>query len=172
MNKQNKKIIVFSAIVLLIIGAAVAGWMFYTNMDKPLIAIKNYYDINGNVISQGQQSVIGGTEGVAFIDLQINVRNADTVPLTFGISSATPTEFLDSVSTFVPTEVQPGDDIQGWTSDLIDIRPFEGTTVDFSIIIEGVNPGLRQPSTQTGVLSITVEEDPIADFTVTVTSTV
>lgn len=80
-----------------------------------------------------------------FIKININIQNSDSVPVTFNIEGATPTEFQTSVLGLDPIVVQPGQP-GTWVSDLIDITEYT-EPVTYTITIKGDNED-RTPTTK------------------------
>lgn len=168
MKKKTKKYAVIGGAIIALVLLSVVGYMLFAGEKiKPLIGIEGYYDKDGNLIKQGkQQAIVGGVEGVYYIKLAVNAYNNDTTPLTFAVTSSSPSAFTTALGAITPQTVQPNQ-YGNWTSGLIDITPFEGQSVDFSVVIQGTS-SIRQTSTLTGTLSLTVQEDPFANFIVQV----
>jgi len=162
---KKRYIILIIIALILIIGTFFI--IYKKTRQDSILEISGYFDETGNQIASGEQSVIGGVEGVHYITLDINVQNKDTTTLDLKIINAEPTAFSDALES-TTLEVLP-DEYATWTTNLIDITPFEGTEQEFTITIEANSP-IRQLLSKTATLTIKVEEDPVADFGVEVTS--
>lgn len=166
-NKKANMPLIMIFIVFLVVILIGAFFLLQSLSKKPFLEIDKFFDINGNEISTGTQSVIGGIEGVKFITLKISVENKDNIPLTLFVKSITPPEITVPSNTIT---VDVGK-TNSWITDLIDIEPYEGTIQDFCVTVESESiPALREPSESSGCISIQVDPNPSANFDVSLDS--
>jgi len=160
--------------VLLIGGIVVGILVIFTvvalalGLGQDTFLTVHYYDGNRNEISAGWLSVVGGVEGVEFISLDVNVDNTGEVPLELSIKSASPPR----LSSALPTNtINLGLGEQGsWASGLFDITSYEGTTQIFEVTVEGEYSfaGKVETLEKTGVISLSIQPNPVAGFDVDV----
>lgn len=170
--KNNKKIIIPLLIVFSLLGIVAMGYFLYGLIDSSnTLSISGYYDADGNKIGS-KESIVGGVEGVKYITMSVKVKNNDDVSLILKILSATPDGFNSALPLNIEQEVESGDSYT-WESDLIDVEPYEGTTREFCVTINGNSP-LREEVQKISCISIKVDPDATqaqdASFEVTVTS--
>ena len=175
MNKKDKNQLLVGSVVTI---ALILAIILIVNISRPpevknLIEITGYYDANGNPIMVGKVtplSVVNSVEGVKYITVNINALNKDTIPLNFDIESLSPTSFSDSIipSTLV---AEPGA-YATWESDLIDVEPFEGSTLNLAVSITASAPPYRDPLTKSAELSFNVGVNPVANFDLEFTSSI
>lgn len=157
-------------IVLGIIGAFLI-LMFLSSNNKivdgentTFIQINSFFDKFGNPISEKALSVVNGVEGVKYITLKINVKNLDTVPLTFLVSEFT-------VPTAKPTSslIVGSSELKSFVTGLIDVEPYEGTTKQFcATVVSEKIPALREANNKSGCVNIRIDPNPSGNFNVTV----
>lgn len=126
------------------------------------ISLHNVYDENGNPINQDAQATVAGVSGVKYITLRVNAINKDSVPLTFSIVDASPTNFKTALNP-PATNTAPAGSTASWISDLIDIQGMEGTVQNFKVIVKAES-SQRKPSEKTYSVDIRIDEDPTAGF--------
>lgn len=162
MKKQAKKIL-YVVIPIIIVLAVVAGAMYmYKDVlfEKSMLVI-NYFDANGNKLSSGQQAVIGGVEGVKYITVTVNAKNTDKTDLDFIILDASPE--IKSALTLNSKLTALPDKTVSWTSGLIDITSWVGTTKTVTVTLLATSP-IRQPANKTASVAIKVDPDPVSLF--------
>lgn len=170
-NKKNmaKKVLIISIIVLLTAMFSVAGYFIYNSLHSgETLSIVGLYNADKQLIKEGQQSVVGGVEGVKYITLKVEVENKDSVPLNFKIIDASPLSFKNAL-TLNSMITAEKDQKASWVSGLVDIELFENTTQEFSVTIEASSPS-RDTATKTSSINIKVDPDPQSSFNVVVTS--
>jgi hypothetical protein len=167
---KNKSFIIISVIIgVLLISSVLAYFVFIKGHTTNLVEVNQLFDANGNPISTAQ-SVIGGIEGVKYITLKINVENKDTVTLNLKVKNST-----SSISSSMPTNVLSisAGQKSSWTTDLIDIEPFERTTPNFCVTVESEKiPSLRESSFVSGCVSVKVDPNPSGSFDVGLNSSI
>jgi len=177
MKKKNRKYLIISIVLILLIVASIVTYIILTRKPEPVkLSIHKYYDKDRNEIKVGkQQLTISGISGVRYIDFKLEVYNADTVDLDFEIISTNPPElaFEYEVSPHFQSQVMTlwSEDIGSWISDLVDMLPYVDTTKDFTVWVTGSSPeGVRQAETKNTTTSVIIEQDPFATFSVTISS--
>lgn len=164
MGKKSKIFLGIGSIVL-VLALAFGLFYYYAELKpRPAIGISGFYDENGNRIDGDTQAIVGGVPGVHFITIDVNARNNDDVPLTFSITEASPPEFSSQIALNEQREVASGD-FATWTSGLISVEPFIGTTTRFEVSVLGSSP-FRRDTVKTSYLDIVVEQDNEGEFDV------
>jgi len=127
----------------------------------------HYYDANKQEIFMGKGlSIIGNLEGVEYISFDVNVENTGDVPLELSIKDASPSQLKSALpSNTITLTVGEKDK---WTSDYIDVTPFEGTTQIFEVEVEGkyTYAGKTHTLEKTGQISLSIQPDPQGGFDV------
>lgn len=147
-----------------VIAFLVVGIVIYsikTSTPRNMLEVNGFYDANGNKIVTSL-AVVNGVEGVQYISFDINALNKDTVPLDFEIVSLSPVEFQEGVESSMIT-ADPNN-YATWTSGLIDIGGFVGTTQTFEVSITASSPGLRESITKTANIILTIDPNPTSNF--------
>ena len=160
-----------TAIVLILIGLlGVGGFLIYNVVKtEQFLEIEGYYDADGNIIDGSQQSIVGGIEGVKYITISINVENKDSVDLTLNVKSLTPAEESKPSNSI---EIKAGESGK-FTTELIDIEPYEGTIQEFCVNVESEKiPALRESSEVSGCISIQIEPNPSGSFDISLDSSI
>lgn len=161
-----KKILIIAGIVVLFLMLAVGVyfWMFEGIYKKPAFGIKDYYDANQQKITGEEQVMIDGETGVTYITFQVNVLNEDTTDLSVEITDATPQSLKDKLPIGIKKTVAK-DQTGSWISGLVDMTPYVLTDQPFSVTVKATSP-IRKDAVRTNDLTVTVEEDPEAIFSI------
>lgn len=129
----------------------------------------HYYDENRNKIVSGKAlALIGDLEGVQYISFDVNVDNTGEVPLELTIKDARPVQLKSALPT---TSLTLGlGENNKWSSSLIDVSPFEGTTQIFEVQVQGkyTYAGKIKTLEKTGSISLSIQPDPLGGFDVSV----
>ena len=168
MKKATKKYMFIAGAILVILLAAIGVYMlFIRDTEKPMLSVYKYYDKDGIEIPLKQQSVVGGVEGVYYIEFMVNVKNEDTIPLNFEITSSSPPSFTTTLASAEIKSIE-SEASDFWITEKLEIPPFEDEgTADLSVCVTG-SSDIRQSSTICGDLTLDVLPDPYATFTVTI----
>jgi len=167
MKRTNIVLIVVGIVILLSIGGF--AYMYSLGYGQDTFLTVHYYDANQNEIFAGRAlSVIGNLEGVEYISLDVNVDNTGEVPLELKIKDASPSQLKSALPTTTLTLAVGESD--KWTSSLIDISSFEGSTQIFEVVVSGNYDyaGRTHTLEKTGQISLSIQPDPLGGFDVTV----
>lgn len=166
-NSDLRLVLISLGILAVVIVAIIIFSSVKQSSSKQILEV-SYYDADGNPLSVNPLAVVNNIEGVKYISVDINALNKDTIPLKFEIISISPVAFQSSVNSLV-IEADP-EQYATWTSGLIDIEPFIGTTQTFQVSIKAYSDMFRQPVTKTAQITFNVEENPQANFDVQIES--
>lgn len=146
---------------------ALAFIYFQPDLDDSLLEAR-YYDSSMNRLF----SIVGDVEGVSYIDFVATVTNTGELPLTVSIDQATPPA-LSSALTVSNEPLAPGE-TREFTSDVIDVAPFEGSIQEFFVRVRAdyTYGGSTDSIYKEGSVTLQILEDPDADFTLGFTSSV
>lgn len=169
-----KKPLIISIIVIILLALGIGAYfLFRERVNEQFLEIFHLYNADGNIITSYKisptKAVVGGVEGVKYISLKITVTNLDIVPLNLVVDSLTPSEAISAKPSNQIT-VQP-DESGSWTTGLIDIEPYVGTTQEFCVTVKSLAiASLREESIIDGCTSITIDPNPVGEFDVVVDS--
>src|SRR3990167_1606989 len=160
-KKKNKNLMIFMVVALLVVGMVVYS---QRNSQADSFLSVNFYDKSGRLIKAGASSVVGGLEGVRFINFDITVTNLDSVPLIFQVTQMTPS----GVNYASPTQnisIQPGES-QSTPTELIDILTFEGGVQEFCVTVKSFGGDVRDDITKSACVSLDIQPNPLGQFDV------
>ncbi len=167
---KTRNIWIFSIVgVVVIILISVLAWGAMTNWkfgQASFIELKYY---RNGVLLSAPLAVVGELEGVTHFSLDVNAENTGDGAMDVIITSVSP----PAVSAALPRtslNILPGE-MKTWSSELIDISQFVGTTQVINVEVTGTYTYAGQTETivKEGVVSMQVLPDPIFGFDVTIT---
>lgn len=162
-KQKNRK---FYIIGLLVVVGLIFYFFVYSSPES-MVEIGKMVGADGKVIKS--YSVVGGVEGVKYITLKVNVENKDKVTLSLVLKSITPSTLQSALPTN-KLSLEAGKS-GSWETGLIDVEQFEGKTQPFCItVLSEKLASLREESSMSGCLNITVLPNPTGSFVVGVSS--
>lgn len=171
MAKGLKTFLIIILVVVIMAGLGYGAFVLFNKLNAgQTLSIVGYFDANGKELTSDSQSVVGGVAGVKFVKFQVTARNKDEVDLTFKIVDASPSTLFNAlpIGEEVITVV---DETVAWSSGLVDIEEYEGTTQEFTVVIEATSP-FREPTRKTSSIGVAVSQDPQSEFDVVIDSEV
>lgn len=132
MKKNNRKWMLAILLIVLLLGG-----LFFLNKNISEISEDGFikvrmYDANGNPISASPLSVVGGTPGVAYIDLTVTAVNSGSKVLScqpiVTVGKTTPDIFASNLPTTVKTVPITGSKKASWTSNPFPVASLESAT--------------------------------------------
>lgn len=167
MRKSKEKLVVVVTIVLLFGLAAYSSYpaiQAFFSGEKPMISIANFYDRNGNKIN-APLAIVNDIEAVYAMDFDVNLKSLSSVPLTISLSGTPPT-FNSAVS--IPSFVLQPNASKTVRTNRLNVSQLAFGVVPLVLTAKGsyFYGGQSFELSKTGSLTLNVEPDPVADFTV------
>lgn len=157
--------IIYAAILLLILFATVGFFLWQDSSPQDGIRL-DLYDANKNKIESNSIFSVFTTQaqtynGVRYIVVHVKATNDGQIPLDLHLDNVAP-DLIGNTFTLSTVTVPPGSSFE-WTSSLIDLMPFEGTSQIIQVTVSSTD-SLSRTIVQTQTLPFSVQSDPAGSF--------